>query len=164
MYFSIVKLILFGTYSTRFYIVLGIVPFMYNIRVEWVRQCVCYHTVNMYIWYKRWSKNHCSVLVGHPCVVEHIDDLPVVPRTRSNVWSFKPRHFFLKLSTLTASNAKSQDQSLTNTDICSVLNVSKVPLTEVETLLLFKGVNFRPTLHDVVDKSKKRIPEHFPNA
>lgn len=72
--------------------------------------------------------------------------------------------FFLKLSTLTASNAKSQDQSLTNTDICSVLNVSKVPLTEVETLLLFKGVNFRPTLHDVVDKSKKRIPEHFPNA
>lgn len=72
--------------------------------------------------------------------------------------------FFLKLSTLNASSAKSQDQSLTNTDICSVLNVSKVPLTEVETLLLFKGVNFRPTLHDVVDKSKKRIPEHFPNA
>lgn len=56
------------------------------------------------------------------------------------------------------------DQFLNKTDICPVLNASKVPLTEVETLLLFKGVNFRPTLHDVVDKSKKRIPEHFPNA
>lgn len=57
-----------------------------------------------------------------------------------------------------------EDQFLNKTDICPVLNASKVPLTEVETLLLFKGVNFRPTLHDVVDKSKKRIPEHFPNA
>lgn len=112
----------------------------------------------MYTWCKRWSKIHCSVLVGHPCVVEHIDDLPVVPRTRPNVWSFKPRHFFfLKLSTL-------NDQFLNKTDICPVLNASKVSHSEVETSLLFKGLNFCPTLHEVVKNTKQSIPEHFPKA
>lgn len=121
----------------------------------------------MYTWCKRWSKNHCSVLVGHPCVVEHIDDLPVVPITRPNVWSFKPRHFFSKTKHSKCFKYKkltNEDQFLNKTDICPVLNASKVSHSEVETSLLFKGLNFCPTLHEVVKNTKQSIPEHFPKA
>lgn len=67
-----------------------------------------------------------------------------------------------KTMRLNTSSAKTQrEHSSRDTDFFPVLNASKVPLSDIETLLLSKGLNFCPTAHEVDDKEVKIIKEHF---
>jgi hypothetical protein len=60
---------------------------------------------------------------------------------------------------------------MSNTATCPVLNASKVPLSDVETSLLSKGLNFCPTPHEIDEKGiredtrqffrRMRLKEHF---
>ncbi|XP_061187286.1 uncharacterized protein LOC133195460 [Saccostrea echinata] len=97
-----------------------------------------------------------------------------VPQTRNNRSNLevrvnktrKPRSRRFKRLTTIARDGPSQTP-----DVCPVLNRSSVPLSESETSLLSKGLNFCPTPHEVDEKQVRedtraffrrlRLKEHF---
>ncbi|XP_061196804.1 uncharacterized protein LOC133205080 [Saccostrea echinata] len=97
------------------------------------------------------------------------DNVPQTRNDRSEVrvnQSRKPRsRRFKRKKTITG------DGPLQTPDICPVLNKSSVPLSESETSLLSKGLNFCPTPHEVDEKQVRedtraffrrlRLKEHF---
>lgn len=54
-----------------------------------------------------------------------------------------------------------REHSSRDTETFPVLNASKVPLSNVETLLLSKGLNFCPTAQEVDDKEVKNNKGSF---
>ncbi|XP_062596387.1 uncharacterized protein LOC134257802 [Saccostrea cucullata] len=95
-----------------------------------------------------------------------------VPQSRNN-WSEvrvnktrKPRsRRFKRIKTI------ARDGPIQTPDVCPVLSTSSAPLSESETSLLSKGLNFCPTLHEVDEKQVRedtraffrrlRLKEHF---
>lgn len=75
------------------------------------------------------------------------DGVPATNRTRSNMLSSRPSAKKRRSRRFKRKKQTSEDESLVDTNTYPVLNTSKVPLTDVETSLLSKGLNFCPTPH-----------------